>query len=40
MWDLKQSVRCNIHGHEPIANAWYSGLRIKYVNIYICQTIF
>jgi len=27
MWDLKQSVRCNIHGREPIANAWDSGVR-------------
>jgi len=32
MWDLKQSVRCNIHGREPIANAWDSGVRfMKYI---------
>lgn len=31
MWDLKQSVRCNIHGREPIANACRdSGVRFIY----------
>lgn len=30
MWDLKQSVRCNIYGREPIANAWDSGVRFIY----------
>jgi len=35
MWDLKQSVRCNIYGREPIANACRdSGVRfINYIFI-------